>query len=185
MYYVYYLPNTLLADMVYSIKDKDSINLHGHVTVDKEAGKAIGQGINTIGSNLGLGATMAGIATAVGKTIAKSSIPPVQKAGIIVGASMIGGLFHSNITTVNRNKIMEQSLNNGSNTGHSSNIRGGPGINKLIDDTPSSPLEDLLFNLELTNYVCISMIILLFIQIIFLCDLSKGFYVLIPVGLSI
>lgn len=167
LYCIYNLPNILLTDMTLYIKDKDDINLHGHVSINKEAGKAIGQGMNTIGSNLGLGATMAGIATAVGKTIAKSSLPPVQKAGIVVGASMVGGLFHSKITTINRNKILEESINNGSPVNNSSNINGGPNINKLIDDTLSSPLEDLLSNLELTNYVCISMLILLLIQIVF------------------
>ena len=167
IYCIYDLPNIFLTDIISHVKDKDGIDLHGHVSIDKQAGKAIGQGMNTIGSNLGLGATMAGIATAVGKTIAKSSLPPVQKAGVVVGASMIGGLFHSNITTINRNKIMEESINNGFRINNSSNIKSESNINKFIDDTLSSPLQDLLLNLELINYVCISMLILLLKQIIF------------------
>jgi uncharacterized protein (DUF2062 family) len=35
--------------------------------------------MNTIGSNLGLWATMAAVSTAVAKGIAKSYVPPVQK----------------------------------------------------------------------------------------------------------
>ena len=34
--------------------DKD-INLHGHISVTTEAGKAIGRGLQTIGTQLGLG----------------------------------------------------------------------------------------------------------------------------------
>lgn len=97
----------LFIDIVCCVKENNDINLHGRVSLDKEAGKAIAQGMNTIGSNLGLGATIAGIGTAVGKTIAKSSVPAVQKAGIVVGASMIAGLFHSKITTFNRNKVID------------------------------------------------------------------------------
>ena len=157
----YYLP----IDNILYINDKDDINLHGHVSIGKEAGAAISQGIHTLGSNIGLGATMAGVATAVGKTIAKSSMPPLQKAGVVLGASMIGGLFHSNITTINRNTIMEQNINKETKDIISNN---GPNINKLIDDNDLySPLEHLLHNLELTSYICISMLIILSIQLIF------------------
>ena len=37
----------------------------------------------------------------------------------------------------------------------------------MDDNVQSSPLQDLLLNLEITNYVCISMILSLIIQIIF------------------
>ena len=53
--------------------DKNEINLHGHVSIDKDAAKALG---NTIGSQIGLGASIVGIGTAVSKGIAKSSMPP-------------------------------------------------------------------------------------------------------------
>jgi hypothetical protein len=176
IYIIYNLPFTLISDIIYHIKDNNDINLHGHVSLDKETGKAIGQGLNTIGSNIGLGATMAGIGTAVGKTIAKSSLPPLQKAGIVVGASMLGGLFHSNLTTSNRNKILEESLKdkiNSSNTSiltDSKNIKDSI-INKFLDDNISlpsnSPLEDLLSNLEYINFICLGLLAILIIQIIF------------------
>jgi hypothetical protein len=168
VYYISSIPNTLISDIIFYAKDNDDINLHGHVIIDKEAGKAIGKGLNTVGSNLGLGATMAGVATAVGKTIAKSSMPPLQRAGIVLGASMIGGLFHSNITTINRNKIMEDNINNNIVSNNDKSNISDVNVNKFMDDsTLSSPLQDLLSNLELINYVCISMLILLTIQILF------------------
>ncbi len=166
IYCIYDITRTI--DIINYVKENDDIDLHGHVTLDKEAEKYIGQGLNTIGSNVGLGATMAGVGTALGKTIAKSAIPPVQKAGIVLGASMIGGLFHSKITTSNRNKIMDDNFKNDiASCDYNSNVNNSS-INKLIDDnTLPSPLEDLLLNLEITNYVCISMVILLAIQIFF------------------
>ena len=46
------------ADIICYVKDINiDVNLHGHVTLDKEAGKAIGQGLSTIGSQIGYGAT--------------------------------------------------------------------------------------------------------------------------------
>jgi hypothetical protein len=167
--YIYNTPYMFDSNIISDIKDSNNnINLHSHISLDKEAGKAISQGLNTIGSNLGLGATMAGIATAVGNTIAKSSLPPLQKAGVVIGASMIGGLFHSNITAINRNKIMDENINNvASNPNYNNNVDNSI-INKLVEDnTLSSPLEDLLLNIEITNYVCISMLVILTIQILF------------------
>ena len=174
LYTIYCLYNMpyIFIDIVHSVKENNDINLHGHVSINKEAGKAIAQGMNTIGSNIGLGATIAGTSTAVGKTIAKTSMPPVQKAGIVVGASMIAGLFHSNITTFNRNKIMDEYFKNNdvstyNNNNSSSNVDNST-ISKFVDDSiSSSPLQDLLLNLEITSYVCISMVILLAIQLFF------------------
>ena len=72
-------------DIINYVKDNDNnINLHGHahISLSKEAGKTKGQGLSTVGSEVGLGATMVGVAGAVAKVITKSSLPPVQKAGI-------------------------------------------------------------------------------------------------------
>jgi hypothetical protein len=91
MYNIY---NTL--DLVNNVKDDNNISLHGHgnVTIDKEGAKVISQGINTIGSQLGLGASIAGIGAAVANGIAKSSMPPLQKAGVIVGSALLTGFGH-------------------------------------------------------------------------------------------
>lgn len=71
--------NHISIDIINCLKDNDNnIHLHGHVSVDKETGKAIGQGMNqglsTIGSQIGLSGTMIGIGGAVSKAIAKSGI---------------------------------------------------------------------------------------------------------------
>jgi len=164
MYNLYNLYN--MIDFVNYIKDSDiDLHAHGHISVDKEAGKAIGQGLNTIGSNIGLGASITGLGMAVAKGIAKSSMPPLQKAGVIIGAGLIGGLSHSRINNINRRTIMQENIENNTN-GFVNNSSSG--LNKLLDDTiPSSPLQDLLLDSETTNYVCISLIIILIIQILF------------------
>lgn len=146
-------------------KSDKNLNLHTHVSLDKEAGKAIGQGLNTIGSQIGLGATIAGVSSAVAKGLVKSSLPPMQKAGVIISAGLIGGLSYSKITAINRNSISYENINNNSSTDCSNT---NSNITKFMDDgMQSSPLQDLLLNLEATNYICISLIILLIIQIVF------------------
>jgi hypothetical protein len=170
LFSIIYIPYTLISDIINYAKDNNDINLHGHVTLDKEAGKDISQGMQTIGSNIGLGASIAGIATAVGKTIAKSSVPPVQKAGIILGASIVGGLVHSSLTAVNRNSIMQENIQKSEvvSDNKTNSIVNDPNITKFVDDnTFSIPLQDLLLNIEITNYVCISMVVLLIIQLLF------------------
>jgi hypothetical protein len=118
-------------------------------------------GMQTIGSQLGLGATMGGVATAVGKAVAKSGVPPLQKAGIILGSSALSGLVHSKLSIMNRNMINETGLNTSTSTDTNSNI------SKFISDSISSPLQDLLVNFEMTNYVCLGLIYIIMIQLIF------------------
>ena len=86
-----------LNEIILNVKPKDlkdNINLHGHVSFDKGAGKAVGEGgLNTIATQLVLGATKAaaGVFYAVSKSIAKSSVPLVQKSGIMLGAGILAG----------------------------------------------------------------------------------------------
>jgi hypothetical protein len=147
---------------------KDGINLQGHVNLDKEAAKHIGQGINTIGSQIGLAGTITGVSTAVAKGITKSFMPPLQKAAIIVASGLIIGLGHSIISNVNRKNIWEENSSNVStgiiNNNNNNNINSN--INKFVDDNViSSPLENLLFDIEALNYICLSLVIILIIQI--------------------
>ena len=87
----------------------------------------------------------------------------------MLGASMLSGLFHSKLTTINRNKIKDENIKDSvvSNVTSNNNIYD-PNISKFIDDnTLASPLQDLLLNLEITTCVCLGMLILLMIQILF------------------
>ena len=149
---------TNFVDILCYAKDRNSVDLHGHVSLNKEAAAEISKGIGTIGSNLGLGASMAGVSSAIAKGIAKSSIPPLQKAGIIIGGALTAGFCHSIITTSNRNRIYSKDTFNSINNNN---------INKLVDDSTSSPLQTLLFDIEGLNITCLSLVIILSIQILF------------------
>jgi hypothetical protein len=166
LFYIYnvfniFLINKVLFENICCMADNKDINLHGHVSVNAEAGKAIGRGLQTIGTQIGLGATMVGVATAVGKAMAKSGMPPLQKAGVIIGSSVLSGLAHSRISIMNRNMINETDLNT------STSIDSNFNISKFLSETISSPLQDLLVNFEMTNYVCLSLIYIIIIQLLF------------------
>lgn len=167
---IYSLYNIVsIIDIVSYVNDTDNntnpdIDFNATVSIGKDAAE-LAKGMQTIGSQIGLGASIVGIGTAVGKGITKSAMPPLQKAGIIVGSSLITGLGHSVISNVNRNKVLQDIISTKSTSTTSST---NDVLNKFIDNTtPSSPLENLLFNIEALNYTCLSLVIILIIQILF------------------
>lgn len=121
------------------VKDSD-INLNTSVSIGKDAVVELLKGISSIGSQAGLGASIVGVFAAIGKSITKSSIPPVQKTAIIGGGALMGGLLHSGITHVNRANALEAISKNSSNYDNRSFTNTI--VNKLINDLSSntSPL---------------------------------------------
>ncbi len=174
LYLIYSLYNIYsMIEIINYIKDKDNnkinpdIDFNATVSIGKDAALELAKGMQTIGSQIGLGASIVGVGTAVGKGIAKSAMPPLQKAGIIVGSSLVSGLAHSLISNANRNKVLQDNISTkGTNTTNSNSTNDL--INKFIDNTtPSSPLENILFDIEALNYICLSLVIILTIQILF------------------
>jgi len=104
---------------------------------------------------------MVGVAGAVGKALTKSGMPPLQKVGIILGSSVISGIAHSRISIMNRNMINDTDLNS------SSSIETNYNISQFLNDSISSPLQDLLINFEMMSYVCLSLIYIIIIQLLF------------------
>lgn len=122
---------------------------------------SIGQGLNAVGSQVGVSAAMAGTAVAVAKGIAKSGMPPVQKAGVIIGGAVFGGVVHAAISAYNRNAIKE-------NTAIPYKINYlSKGISKFMDDSSLSPLQTLLSGFHVLSITCLSLIIILSIHIIY------------------
>lgn len=70
-------------------------NSNTSVYIGKDAAVEISKDINSVGSQVGLGASIVGVYAAIGKSITKSSIPPVQKAIIIVGGRNINRWFYT------------------------------------------------------------------------------------------
>ena len=92
-------------------------------------------------------------------------MPPLQKVGFIVGSGLAAGLGHSAISTMNRKNIYE---NNPNLTASSiSSTSADSHVNKLIDDSHLSPLQELLFNGEMMSSVCLGVLYLLIIQLVF------------------
>jgi hypothetical protein len=173
IYCIYNLP--LIWNVIICINDNNDINLHSYITVDKNAGKEIGRGLNTIGTNIGLGASIAGLGMAVSKCLVKTSMPPFQKAAVVVAGGVLGAATHSAFSNINRARVLDEQNSISSNsTSISSNITIN--ITKLIDDNiVSSPLENLLLNIEIISSICLSLLIILTIQIIMKFYISKNF----------
>jgi len=171
IYCIYNLP--LIWNVIICINDNNDINLHSHITVDKNAGKEIGRGLNTIGTNIG--ASITGLGMAVSKCLVKTSMPPFQKAAVVVAGGVLGAATHSAFSNMNRARVLDEQNSISSNsTNISSNITTN--ITKLIDDNiVSSPLENLLLNIEIISSICLSLLIILTIQIIMKFYISKNF----------
>lgn len=115
-----------------------------------------------IGRNIGIAGTIAGVSGAVGKAIAKSSLPPLQKAGIVVGSGIAGGAIHVGTSVLNR------VVNTSSNTPPTSIIiSSNNGVNKLIPGSEYSDLMLLILSIDTLTCVCLGFITILFMMILF------------------
>ena len=163
IYNIYYIYNML--DIIYSIKDDNNIHLHGHVSVDKETGKAISQAVSNIGSNIGLGATVAGLSSAMAKGISKASVPPLQKAGIIMAGGVVGGIIHIISSTVNHSNTYS---NVGSSVNKSLNNSNNNNINNLVDLSNNiSPIEILLKCINILSDISLFLLFILSLQLFY------------------
>jgi hypothetical protein len=164
------LHNLGSTDIINYVNPKDNnnvnpnIDIHTTVSIGKDAAVEINKGLESIGSNIGLGASIVGLSTAVSKGLVKTAMPHLQKAGVILGSGLVSGLAHSVINNVNRNKILEDTTTTAT---IASSENTNDNISKLVDSFSISPLENLLFDIEALNSVCLSLVIILIMQIVF------------------
>jgi hypothetical protein len=109
--------------------------------------------------------TMVGVGGAVGKAVAKSGIPPLQKAGLILGSSIVAGAAQAVISSTS-------GYFNGANsastiTRATSSFASNNNISKLVGNSPLSPIQNVLWATETMDYVCLGIIYILIIQLIF------------------
>jgi cytochrome c oxidase subunit 1 len=161
-----------ITDIIFYIKDNEiNLHAHGHVTLDKDTGKAIANSLHTVGANIGLGASIAGIGTAVGGAIKKSPMPPLQKAGLIISSGLLAGFGQMVISGVNRNSIAKQNIGSSDTISSTVNLAVNNStsnvVNKFISSTTSSPLEDVLLGVLSVSNICIYILLILIIQIYF------------------
>src|SRR6516164_9371038 len=97
-------------------------------------------------------------------TIVKSSLPPLQKAAVVFGGTILGGLAYSKITEIERHKPISENIGNNTISINTQDYS----INKFIDDSIiHSPLQNLLSYIEITDYIMVYLFIILVIQILF------------------
>ncbi|KAL2036491.1 hypothetical protein N7G274_010793 (mitochondrion) [Stereocaulon virgatum] len=168
IYIIFLLCNSIISniynvDVIFYVKDK-GIDIHGHVNVTKEAAIELSKGAASVGSQIGTGGSIIGMAGAVGASITKSSLPPVQKAALIIGSGLAGGLIHIGIGTINRANALKGLELETNLTTVSNNVKD-TSVSKLIVDNMDSPLETLLFCIQGLNSICFTFTIILCIQL--------------------
>jgi hypothetical protein len=120
-----------------------------------------------IGRNIGIAGTVAGVSGAVAKAIAKSSLPALQKAGIVIGAGIAGGAIHVGTSVINRVVNTPCSTITPPVTSTASNLTNG--VNKLMADSGDgySDLMLLILSIDTLTCVCLGLIVILFMMMLF------------------
>ena len=169
--YIYYGLFDILnnINIVYYINDKNDVNLHGHVSLDKESAKEISKGIGNLGTNIGLAGTVTGVAGAVAKGVSKSSMPPFQKAGLIAAAAGLGGVIHTGASVINRSlNNSNSSSNSNSNSLQTGSNNGGNNTSNFMDTFDNlSPVEIVLYCINVLSDISIYLIIILCLQLFY------------------
>jgi hypothetical protein len=141
--------------------DPGTINATVNVNVSKEGAEALASGLQSTGSQIGLGAAIGGVAAAASKSLAGSALPPIQKIGLISVAGVIGALAHSGATAINRGLSTSITNGNSSNNVSATSIPSSNTPSLLNSTTPparraggeieetvvaNSPLDPSIFN---------------------------------------
>ena len=166
---LYYESISIINTVLFLNEDKNSnvsLGVGANVEIGKEAAVEISKGISSVGSNVGFAATVGAVTTGVAKVLAKSSLPPTQKAGIVVMSSLIGAGIHVTGSAANRLNNMESSTTNIAGVNTNNNI--GNNISKFINDSANNnAILDLIFGLNMITYGCLSLIIILSLILLF------------------
>jgi hypothetical protein len=146
----------MLSNIAFNVGDNNQIgtnvNLEGHVHVnDGEAGKSLADKVGIVGGMRVIGA-------AVGKAVARAPIPPLAKAGLVVGGAIVGGVAE---------KVIDNAGNFGINGTSSTTNSFGSTVSKLVADSQVSVLQDSLFLFEVFYLGCLYLVILITIQLVF------------------
>jgi group I intron endonuclease len=154
--------NITYSDIICNVGD---INNEIGTKINNEIGK-VNINVNdekagrSMATQAGITGAMVGVSGEVAKGIAKSSMPPLQKAGIIVGSAAGAGLLNVGI-----NIFSNSFTKNPSKSTITSNLNNN--VPKLLDNSQDSPLQDILWVVESLDYVCLGILYILIIQLIF------------------
>jgi hypothetical protein len=153
IYFLLICDSIILSNIICNVGDNNQIgtnvNLEGHVHVDDgEAGKSLANHVGIVG---GMGV----VGGLVGKAVARAPIPPLAKAGLVVGGAVFGG-------------VAEKAIDKFGNSGASgtSSVNNGI-ISKLMGDSQVSNLQDGLFLSEVFYLGCLYLVFLIVVQLVF------------------
>ena len=156
----------LISNFYPQNNDKNNdFNIHGHIGI-------IGQDLKAIFILWEWYFNIMGVCSTVVRSLFVSCIPNLQKINVILGAGSMGVLSYLKIFSIKRNSILEENIKNNCYNSFSnlnSNI-----TEVMFGNMQSSPLQELLHNIETTNYICLNLIYILTIQILFKIFFKKG-----------
>jgi hypothetical protein len=168
IFIIYTLHTEFNTNIIQGVKeDNKDINLHGHVAIDKETGNAIATGINTIGANVGLAGTIAAVTGGMAKVISNTSLPPLQKGGLIIAGAVAGGAIHTGVSYLNKGLSAIYVNSSTSPVTTEVNKLTNNDISKFLADGDVSPLQGLLLSMQIIDFACLAIIYILVIQLIF------------------
>lgn len=158
------------------LKNQTDIVLKGKVVLDKQAAAEVAEGISSLGSNVGFAATVGALAGSISKGVAKTSLPPIQKAGIIMAGGLAGAVLHVGGSAINtqthaaaRLKQHTNNPENLSNINTTSDLLKNAEIKKFMGSSidSNSPLEILLWCINTLSKISLILIVIIIIQILF------------------
>ena len=150
------------SDDVKDVLENKDVTLKGKVVLDKDAGAEVARGLSNLGTNVGLGACVGALAGGV----AKSSIPPFQKAGLVVASGIAGAVLHTGASAINAQTHTANSISKCSGSTSQSTL--SKNVNQFIGSVDDlTPLEILLQCICILNSLCIWTMIFLSMQIFF------------------
>jgi hypothetical protein len=140
----------------------NTVSIGGSVEMNRDAAEVLGR-------NIGIAGTVAGVSGAVGKAIAKSSLPTLQKAGIVVSAGIAGGAIHIGTSIINRVVNTPSSTTPTPTPTPTTTLPNG--LNKLLGESVEnggfSDLMLLILSIDTLTCICITLITILFMIILF------------------
>jgi hypothetical protein len=136
------------------------------INITKDAVNHLGDGLITIGSNIGLGATVGATAGAVASVVKTAPISPVQKVGAVLLGATVGASIHVGATAINRGRKNNNESSTNNNNLLTSDIPSPKyDINSPLESNEiltSNYVEDLLYSLLSLN-ICTLLLFLLFL----------------------
>lgn len=85
-----------------NLASNSSVTINNSITIDKTGAEFIAKSINSTASQIELGASIAGVSTAVASLVKGTALPPAAKVGFVATGGIIGGAVHAGITNVSK-----------------------------------------------------------------------------------